>query len=199
MLCLIGLCLHTPNLFQTLRKALCLSHADLQDQAALYLEILLYDARVHLFDDAHHFVHEWIFERYGNHFVYRPLFRFRICDGLQRGLLVRLLQSACPQFYATKVTDDDNERIRELMLVQLSENRFSSRSRRFAVIYGTEILTKMPEHVGITYVSGIIIFSFVSVDQRLHLVGRLYMMSKGKKLAALLAVLALRRSFYGNV
>ena len=100
-------------------------------------------------------------------------------------------QSAGTQLHTSEIADDDNENIRQFRLRDLSKDRLASRRRWFTIIIGTKLGALRTQHIGITTMSGIVIFLTVPGNNLLHLVNGRHVVSKGEKLTPLFGVISL--------
>ena len=106
-------------------------------------------------------------------------------------------EPAGAQLHPTEVADHQDEDVRQLVGVDLSEDGFASCSAGFTIVVGPENKSFVAEHVGVADVASIVVFLLVFVEQKLHLLHRRNRKSEGKELASLLRIGAFRRGGNG--
>ena len=86
------------------------------------------DLRILFFDNAHDIVHEWVFKHECDVGVYSLFDNFSSCNGFGCGLFVCYNQSAGAEFYASEVSDYNDEYVGQFVGVDLSENGLACRA-----------------------------------------------------------------------
>ena len=109
--------------------------------------------------------------------------------------LVGLNQSTCTKFDAAKISNDKNQHIRQIVRVDLSKNRFPSRTRRFSIVVCPKDISFWSQHICVTEMSSVIIFFLIFSNNCLNLINIINRKSECKKLASLFRIYTLGRSF----
>ena len=199
--CFLPLASCFPKISQNLRQFrsefVCQRLTNGQFDGAGIVELLFHDTRIHLLHDTHHLVHHRIREMILHNLLHLSGDDLRMINGISGRCLISHNQSAGTQVHTPVITHNDNQDIRKLIRVDLSQDGFSCRATEFAIVVSPELQPVGPKHVGIAHMTGIKVFLPVLSDDLLDLRNIGYRMCKSEELTTLFGVVALADGFDG--
>ena len=150
---------------------------------------------MHIFHHLHHIVHHGVSEGVGDFLLHQPGFYLAMLYGVGSSCAISHDKSARAEVYSAIIPDYYDKNISKLIRVYLTKDRFACCCRRFAIVVSTKFETLCTKHIGITHMTGIVIFLAIPVDDFLCFIHTFNMVSKGEELTPFLGVKSLTYDF----